>query len=88
MRGAETVRMTFLGLLRLPRSLVPVNKGRNQFCLCLLVRGAAKQRAVNTSLLMVTRFVIVDILRNYMEKAKHVLYLTIFVFFNLVNSMV
>ena len=49
------------------------------------MRGAAKQRAVNTSLLMVTRFVIVDILRNYMEKAKHVLYLTIFVFFNLVN---
>ena len=36
---------------------------------------------------VVTRFIIDDFLRNYTENAKHVIYLSIFGFFNLVNSM-
>ena len=42
---------------------------------------------VNTSQHQSTRFVIGDILRNYTENAKLVIYLLFFVFFNLVKYM-
>ena len=65
-----------------------VSKQRQKLIWCMFTGARGLQAKTSKhKFVVVTRFIIDDFLRNYTENAKHVIYLSIFGFFNLVNSM-